>query len=188
MIIDMHSHCFPDGLAIRAIAALTEKAGIPAYTDGTVKNLKRSMNAADIGICVLQHIATKPEQTVNVNRWAAEIQDGSIISFGSIHPYFPDWKEEVKWLAGSGIKGVKFHPEYQDFYVDDLKVYPIYEALLEAGLIVLFHAGVDLGFSYPYHCTPSRLAKVHDSFPGLRIIAAHMGGYRYWDDVEKYLL
>jgi hypothetical protein len=188
MIIDIHSHCFPDGLASRAIAALTEKAGIPAYTDGTVRDLKRSMITAGIDMCVIQHIATKPEQTANVNRWAVEIQDAGIIGFGSIHPDYQGWREEIKWLVGSGIKGVKFHPEYQDFYVDDPKVYPIYEALFEAGLTVLFHAGVDLGFPYPYHCTPSRLAKVLDSFLGSRMIAAHMGGYRYWKDVERYLL
>lgn len=188
MIIDIHSHCFPDVLAARAISTLTERAGIPAYTDGTVNGLKRSMNEAGIDVCVLQHIATKPDQTVNVNRWAAEIQNENIICFGSIYPDFHDWKEEIKWLTHAGIKGVKFHPEYQDFYVDDEKVYPIYEALFQAGLVVLFHAGMDLGFPPPYHCPPSRLSKVLDAFPGAKIIAAHMGGYRYWDDVEKYLL
>ncbi len=187
MIIDIHAHCFPDGLASRAIASLSEKAGIPAYTDGTVSFIKGSMAAAGIDLCVIQHIATKPEQVINVNRWAAGIQDGNLLSFGSIHPDFPDWKEEIKWLAASGIKGVKFHSEYQDFNADDTKVYPLYEALLEAGLIILFHAGVDLGYPYPYHCTPFQLSKVLDSFPGARIIAAHMGGYRYWEDVEKYL-
>ncbi len=188
MIIDIHTHAFPDGLAARAIASLTEKAAIPAYTDGTASDLKRSMASAGIDLCVLQHIATKPEQTVNVNRWAVEIQDRNLLSFGSIHPDFPDWKKEIQWLAASGIKGVKFHPEYQDFYVDDQKLFPVYDALCEAGLVILFHAGVDLGFSPPCHCTPSRLSKVLDAFPGAKIIAAHMGGYRYWEDVEKYLL
>ena len=83
---------------------------------------------------------------------------------------------------------MKFHPEYQDFFVDEPKLFPIYEALVKSGLIMLFHAGVDLGFPGPYHCTPSRLKKVLDAFPDSTIIAAHMGGYRYWDDVEKCLI
>lgn len=188
MIIDIHTHTFPDSLAARAIVTLTGKAQIPAYTDGTVSNLKSSMKAAGIDICVLQHIATKPEQTVNVNRWAVDVQDADIISFGSIHPEFADWKSEIRRLAASGIKGVKFHPEYQDFYVDDKKLFLIYDALCEAGLIILFHAGEDLGFPPPCHCTPPRLSKVLDTFPGAKIIAAHMGGFRYWDEVEEYLL
>ncbi len=188
MIIDIHTHCFPDTLAPRAIAILKEKSGIPVYTDGTVNNLKISMKTAGIDICVLQPIATKPEQTTNINRWAIDVQDDGIVSFGTIHPEFAGWKEEIKYLAASGIKGIKLHPEYQDFYVDDPKLYPIYEALFTEGLFVLFHAGVDLGYTGPYHCTPSRLANVLDSFPGAKIIAAHMGGYRYWEDVEKYLV
>lgn len=188
MIIDIHSHCFPDSIAGKAVSALTGKAGIPAFSEGTVKSLKQSMITANIDICVLQHIATNPEQNINVNRWAAGIQDEKIISFGTIHPDLVNWKEEVNWLAASGFKGVKFHPEYQDFYVDDIRVFPLYEELCKAGLIILFHAGADLGYPPPYHCTPSRLSNVLIAFPGAKIIAAHMGGFQFWDDVEKFLL
>lgn len=187
MVIDIHTHCFPDELAVRTIPFLSQKANIPAYTDGTVNRLKQSMTAAGIDISVLQPIATKPHQTIGVNRWAVGVQDTNIISFGTIHPDFPDWKDEIKWLVEAGVKGVKFHPEYQDFYVDDQRLFPIYEALFNANLIIIFHAGVDLGFPEPYHCPPCRLRKVLDSFPGGTIIAAHMGGYMYWNDVEKYL-
>jgi len=188
MIIDIHTHCFPDELALKAIPLLSEKAGIKSFLDGTVKQLKRSMADAGVDISVLQPIATKPEQTKGINRWAVSVQDENIVTFGTIHPDFPDWKDEIKWLAEAGIKGVKFHPEYQDFYVDDSKMFPIYEELTKAGFIILFHAGVDLGYIPPYHCTPCRLEKVLDCFPDATFIAAHMGGYRYWDDVEKYLI
>jgi predicted TIM-barrel fold metal-dependent hydrolase len=188
MIIDIHTHCFPDELALKAIPLLSEKAGIKSFSDGTVKQLKKSMAVAGIDISVLQPIATKPEQTKGINRWAVSVQDKNIITFGTIHPDFADWKDEIRWLTEAGIRGVKFHPEYQDFFVDDPKMFPIYEELAKAGLIILFHAGVDLGYTAPYHCTPCRLEKILDSFPNATIIAAHMGGYRYWDDVEKYLI
>jgi predicted TIM-barrel fold metal-dependent hydrolase len=188
MIIDVHTHCFPDELAEKAIPILSEKADIPAFVDGTIKQLKQSMTDSGVDISVLQPIATKPSQTTGVNRWAVSVQDSSIISFGTIHPEFSDWKNEIKWLVEAGVKGVKFHPEYQDFYVDQPEVFPIYEALFDAGLIVLFHAGVDLGYTEPFRCTPDRLSKVLDAFPGGIVIAAHMGGYMYWDKVEQYLL
>lgn len=188
MIIDIHTHCFPDELAPRAIPLLAQKAGIPAYTDGTIKALKRSMRDSGVDISVLQPVATKPSQTATINRWAAGVQDQNIITFGTIHPDYPDWQEEIKWLASAGIKGVKFHPDYQDYYVDDPGVFPIYEELFKQGMIVLFHAGIDVGLPDPCHCPPSRLKKVLDAFPGACIIAAHMGGYYYWDEVEEYLL
>ncbi len=188
MIIDIHAHCFPDELAPKAISLLSERAGIPAFLDGTVRQLKQSMAAAGIDISVLQPIATKPSQTPGVNRWAVSMQDNNILSFGTIHPEYSDWKDELKWLRENGVKGIKFHPDYQDFFVDRPEMYPIYEAIFNAGMMILFHAGVDLGYSEPYRCTPDRLRKVLDDFPGGTVIAAHMGGYKFWDEVERYLL
>jgi predicted TIM-barrel fold metal-dependent hydrolase len=91
-------------------------------------------------------------------------------------------------LYRSGIKGIKFHPEYQEFYVDDPKMFPIYQKAAGLGLVMIFHAGRDLGFEPPYHCIPDRMRNVVREFPHAKIVAAHMGGYDYWDEVEKYLV
>ena len=188
MIIDIHTHCFPDKIAPRAVHILAQKSEISPYIDGTVRELKKSMGHAGVDVSVLQHIATKQEQTAGINRWAAEIQDHNILSFGTIHPDYPQWKDEIKWLVEMGIKGVKFHPDYQNFFVDEPKLFPIYQSLLESGLVILFHAGIDIGIPDPCHCLPQRLRNVITSFPGSKIVAAHMGGYRCWEDVEKYIL
>ena len=188
MIIDFHTHCFADEIAVKAIPKLARAGGIKPFTDGTVEGLKKSMQAAGIDISVVQPIATKPQQTVTINRWAAEIRGDSIISFGTIHPEYSNWKEEILWLSREGFKGVKFHPDYQDFFVDDKKLFNIYEMLFSMNFIVLFHAGLDIAFPEPYHCTPERLQKLPDTFPGAVIVAAHMGGYLYWKGVENYLI
>lgn len=188
MIIDIHTHCFPDTLAPRAVPALAKAGNTPAYTDGTITDLKKSMVLANIDISVLQPIATKPEQTPGVNRWAINVQDEHIVAFGTIHPDYVDWRDEIKQLTAANIRGVKFHPDYQKFYVDDPKLFPIYEALTENRMILLFHAGIDVGLPDPCHCTPPRLRKILDAFPDARIVAAHMGGYKCWDDVERYLV
>lgn len=188
MIIDIHTHCFPDNLAPRAISTLANKANIQPYTDGTINGLKKSMKTAGINISFIQPIATKPEQTTGINKWAIESQDENIRFFGTLHPDFPYWKDEIKVLAQAGIKGIKFHPDYQNFFVDEPRLFKIYEKIFEAGLIILFHAGIDIGLPKPYHCTPQKLKKVLDSFPGAKIIAAHMGGYLYWKEVEKQLV
>lgn len=146
------------------------------------------MLEAGIDLGVLQPIAMKPEQTQKMNRWAAERNETGVISFGTIHPDYDNLKQEIKFLVSHGFKGVKFHADCQGYYADDLRMLKIYEEVFAAGLIILFHSGLDRAFSKPFHCTPKRLGKILDTFPGATMIAAHMGGFDYWDDVEKYLL
>jgi len=190
MIIDIHTHAFPDALAERAVTTLAAVARVPAYSDGTCAGLRDSQRVAGIDLSVIAPIATKPSQARAINNWAAEVnrQYPDLLCFGSIHPAQQEWAEEITRLAGDGIRGVKFHPDYQDFYVDEPCLLPIYRALAAAGLIVLFHAGVDIGLPPPVHCPPARLARVLDAVPDLTIIASHMGGYAQWKDVGKHLL
>jgi uncharacterized protein len=139
---------------------------------------------------VIMPIATKPSQVRGINQWAAGVgrQYPEIIPFGTLHPLQEDWVPEIESLAADGIRGIKLHPDYQEFFVDDPSVTPMYRALADAGLIVLFHAGVDIGLPPPVHCTPDRLARVLDTAPNLTVIAAHMGGYECWDEVERCLV
>lgn len=187
MIIDFHTHCFPDGLAARAVEALSKAGGIPPQLNGTVGDLIKSMGEAGIDRCVLLPVATKPSQTTGINDWAAGIQQERIVAFGSLHPGYGEWRGELARIRKMGLKGIKFHPEYQQFYVDDPDVMKIYEEALEMGLILVFHAGVDIGLSAPWHCTPERLRRVTEAFPGGRIVAAHMGGFGMWEEVERHL-
>jgi predicted TIM-barrel fold metal-dependent hydrolase len=204
MIIDIHTHAFPDEIAPRAIEALSKCSGVAPNTDGTLAGLSDSMRRAGISKSIVAPIATKPAQVASINRWAAEsnrkqevFRDLSeaeipkhradVICLGTLHPEQDDWGPDIEQLVADGIPGVKCHPDYQLFFVDDPNVTGMYRAVADAGLFVLFHAGVDIGLPPPVHCTPDRLARVMDAVPDLTIIAAHMGGYKCWDDVERYL-
>lgn len=187
MIIDFHTHCFPDELAPKATAVLAERAGTPKRLEGTIGDLMASMDKSGVDASVVLGIATKPSQTRRINDWSDEINNERIIAFGSVHPDYEDWETELERISELGLKGIKFHPDYQDFFVDEPRMFPIYEKAFELGLIVLFHAGVDIGLPPPVHCTPQRLVKVLDAFEGGHIVAAHMGGHDYWKDVQKYL-
>jgi len=190
MIIDIHTHAFPDPLAERAVATLSRVAQVLPHSDGTCEGLRHSQQVAGVDLSVIAPIATKPSQARAINAWAAEVnrQYDDLLCFGSIHPAQQDWQEEIAHMVEDGIRGVKFHPDYQDFFVDEPRLLPIYRALADAKLIVLFHAGVDIGLPPPVHCPPPRLAQVLDAVPELTIIASHMGGYAQWTDVQKYLL
>lgn len=191
MIIDFHTHCFVDAIAHRAIASIEEKCmrhDIKAYLNGTKRQLLDSMQKASIDKSVVLPIATKPTQTKTINAWAAKENDDKTIFFGTLHPANEDYREHIRFIKESGLKGVKLHPDYQEFFVDDEKMYPIYDAVLSAGLILIFHAGFDAGYEPPYHCIPQRLRHVLDAMRGGTIVAAHLGGMLMWDDVEKYLV
>ncbi len=188
MIVDFHTHCFPDDLAARALPRLEERAGVKAALDGTLGALRRSMGRAGIDVSVVQQIATRPGQERTINGWAAAVRDQGIICFGSLHPDSPDWREELRRLIGLGLPGVKFHPDYQDFFADDPKMFPIYESVCAAGLPILFHAGIDIGLPDPCHGRPQMLRKVFDRFPEGKWIAAHLGGYLCWDEVRDQLI
>jgi len=188
LIIDFHTHCFPDELAPKAMNKLSANSSLPYYHDGTVKGLKNAARKAGVDKCIVLPIATKPEQTKTINRWAKNIQDENIISFGTIHPKFTEWQDEIDWLKNNNFKGVKFHPDYQNFFVDDIEMFPIYDAIVQSGLVIVFHSGVDVAFKPPYHCTPYRLANILKQFKNAKIVAAHMGGYRFFSDVLEYLL
>ncbi len=186
--IDIHTHAFPADLAAKAIPLIEQAANTKAFLDGTLDDLKRSMDAAGVVISVLQPVSTSPQQVKSINNWIMSIQDEAFLGFGTIHPKYQAWEDELKRLRQGGIKGVKFHSEYQNFMLDNAEVYPIYERIAEHGMIILFHMGADIGFSPPYKSDPKKLAKVLSDFPGLKVIAAHMGSYKMWDAVEQYLV
>lgn len=177
MLIDFHTHCFPDKIASKAIDKLAfASGGLIPYTDGTVSGLKALMKEQGVDKSVVLNIATNAHQQQSVNDFAASINNGSdIFAFGSVFPYSENIMEELERIKELGLKGVKLHPDYQGFNVDDIKMKPVYRKISELGLITVFHAGVDYGFAPPYGATPDKMARALNWFSS-PVIAAHWGG------------
>lgn len=188
MVIDFHVHVFPDDLAQIAVPKLAHSAQSPAYLDGTINALLESMDQAGIDQAVIQPVATKPEQVESINRWLATIRSPRLATFAAFFPGSEKWEQDLELIRELGFPGIKLHPDYQQFFVDDEELFPIYERIFEEGLYLLFHAGIDIGLPPPVHCTPQGLRKVVDTFGGEKIIAAHLGGWQMWEQVEEYLL
>lgn len=188
MLIDFHTHCFPDAIAHKAVEKLSDASGgLVHYTDGTVQDLKRSMTENSVTASVVLNIATNAKQQDNVNRFAASINNETdIFSFGSVFPSSPDALEQLERIKDLGLKGVKLHPDYQGFFVDDPKLKPIYKKISSLGLITVFHAGFDYGFAPPYGATPDRMIKALSWFDA-PVVAAHWGGINCAEGVIKYL-
>ena len=189
MTIDFHTHVFPDDLAKKALSILLANIS-NLYTpvnNATISGLIKNMDVWNIDISVVQPVITKQSQMQKTNEWARSICSDRIISFGGIYPHTDDYKRDIDFVASLGLKGLKFHAEYQNFCVDDEKMLKIYDYALSKGLIILHHAGVDPGMPKPYKSSPKQFAKIVDEMKGGIIVAAHFGGHAQWDDVEKYL-
>jgi len=188
MTIDFHAHCFPDAIAPKAMPKMAESGGSHPYFDGTAAGLLALMDKTGVVRSVVANIATNPRQQRAVNDFAIRLlQEPRLIPFGSVHPDAPDAIKELRRIAAAGIKGVKLHPDYQEFFVDDPRVFPIYREAARLGLITLFHAGCDIGLPEPIHCTPERLRAALPWFGGIPVVAAHFGGYMCWREVMEYL-
>ena len=175
MRIDFHTHCFPDKIAARAMDNLSRMAAIHPVTDGTATGLVSMMEEDGIDKSVVLSIATNAHQQKAVNDFAASIQSEKLCAFGSVFPDAPDALDELERIKMIGLCGVKLHPEYQQFYVDDEKMKPIYKKISELGLILTFHAGVDNGYPPPYHCMPKNLLRAL-LWLDTPVVAAHWGG------------
>lgn len=187
MLIDFHCHCFPEKIAETALSRLSfVSGGMIPNTDGTLNGLKNLMTAQGVDKAVVLNIATNAKQQKNVNDFAAQINGENIISFGSVFPDSEDWSEELDRIKELGLKGVKLHPDYQGFSVDDEKMIPIYKKISKLGLITVFHAGYDYGFPPPYGATPEKMERALKHFDS-PVIAAHWGGLDCGEGVLKRL-
>ena len=191
MIVDMHTHIFPDKIAADVIEKLSRVAGIPAHTDGTLHGLKKSMDDAQIDLSVILPVATNTHQVEKINSSAAELNekfsDAGIFSFGCIHPDFANVRAELSRVKNRGLKGIKIHPVYQDINLDEAKFLRIFDRAAELDLIVVTHAGLDIGFPGVIRCSPQMIRRVVDEIGNFKFVAAHMGGWKNWREVLELL-
>ncbi len=192
MIIDIHTHVYPDKIAARAIEAMevvAEPHGVSAVGDGTLDSLKNSMKKNGVDCSVILPIATRVEQVESINNWSSEHHnpEEGLIFFGAMHPDFEGFEKEIERIVSFGFRGIKFHGEFQQFKVDDENMFPIYQAISNAGLCLMMHAGEEFLTECEHRATPKMIAKIVERVPDLKVIAAHGGGFRMWDEFLEYL-
>ena len=191
MIIDVHTHIFPEKISAAVIDKLSRISRTPAFTDGTLNGLQKSMDAAQIDLSVILPVATNTGQVEKINSSAAKLNEefasAGIFSLGCIHPDFTNYREELGRVKNRGLKGIKIHPVYQDANLDDIKFLHILYRAAELDLIVVAHAGLDIGFPGVVKCSPQMARHVVDEVGDFKFVLAHMGGWKNWSDVLKLL-
>ena len=187
-IVDFHTHAFPDAIAARAISALEASGPCESALDGTVSGLLASMDTAGITASVIASIATKPTQFEPILAWSKQVASSRTIPFASIHPDDPEAVEHIHIIAQEGLKGVKLHPYYQEFVLNDPRMDSIYEAIISNDLILLSHTGFDLAFPRDRICDPCKIMDVLQRFPSLKLVTSHLGAWEDWGEVERLMI
>ncbi len=194
MLIDFHTHIFPDKIANSTIGVLQSNSNHTAYSNGTVDGLINAMQKANADISIALPVLTKPSQFDSVTNFAIEVnarfknESRRIISFAGMHPRCDDIDGKMKHLKELGFIGVKIHPDYQNAFIDDNGYIEILNSAKKYDLVVVTHAGVDEGFKgEPIKCTPDRVLNAIEKTGHNKFILAHFGGNLLWKEVLEKL-
>ncbi|GFK93776.1 hypothetical protein NNJEOMEG_01610 [Fundidesulfovibrio magnetotacticus] len=187
MTLDIHTHAFHPKIAQKVLVQLESHYGIRPVGTGEAGDLLERLDRAGLDRAAVHAAATAPAQVIPANNWAIEMARTMprLIPFGTMHPGFPGYEDELDRLERAGIQGIKIHADFQGFRLDDPALRPILEAM-RGRFTAMFHVGDRL----PPHQNPScpaKLAAIHRDFPGLTVIAAHLGGYLHWVEALEHL-
>lgn len=174
--IDFHSHVYPDAIAAKAadnVRQFYNGLGNPSIS-GSVQTLLDRGTKAGVEKFVILPVAVLPSRTRHINDFILEqvAKEPRFFGYGTVHAGMVNITGEVQYIMDNGLRGLKMHPDYQLFPIDDPRLFPVYEMAGEK-LPIIFHMG-DQRYDYSH---PARLRKVLELFPRLRVIAAHFGGY-----------
>lgn len=181
MVIDFHTHTFPDRIAAATVRQMSEKARLTAFAPGDEAGLLASMRTAGIHKSVVLPVVTNPGKAESINRFSAERNgENGIFHLGGMHPDTPRMKEEMAKLPALGLKGIKIHPVYQQTDIDDARFLRLLEAAGEQGLFVVMHAGLDVGFPGQTQASAEKIVNALRQVGPVRLVLAHMGGWKQW--------
>ena len=191
MIIDVHTHTFPDAIAARAVKQLQQNSHIALFSDGTEKGLIENDKRADVDWSIVQPVATNPEKVCHLNDYVfgmnGKERGKGLYSFAAMHPAFGGWEKELERIKAAGVAGIKLHPPYESVAIDDPRSIAILRKCKEIGLIVLMHSGRDVGLPGATEALPGKIRRALDAVGSMRLIAAHMGSWGCWEEAEQLL-
>lgn len=184
MIVDVHCHAWPDQIAERALAGRNPE--LPRTGDGTVAGLREAMTAAGVDNGVILGIADEARHVDGVNRFVARKKAEGFFGFGTVH-VGQSVEENLASLRRNGVRGIKLHSLYQGFAYDDPRMMELLEAF-GSEIAVIAHVGDGAGAEANGRGTPAMVARIARTFPDLRLICCHFGGYHRLDEAEAELV
>ena len=184
-IIDFHAHIFPKKIVEKAVKAIGDFYDIPMRSGGQAEELLEKGRPIGVKYYVVHSVATVPAQVVSINNFIHEQMQlhPEFMGFATLHPYMEDLEKEIDRAEELGLRGIKIHPDFQKFHLDDPKSVYMFKRIGNR-FPVLIHTG-DARYDFS---NPRRMARVLDQVPDVVVIGAHFGGYSEWSESEKWLL
>ncbi len=185
-VIDSHCHVYPDKIALKAVEGTGNFYKLGNEFDGKVSTLICEGGKAGVDHFVVQSVATSPKQVQSINKFISETvleSNGKMTGLGTLHPDSSDILEDIQHIRELGLKGVKLHPDIQQFKIDDFRCLKIYELCEKFSLPILMHTG-DHRFDYS---NPNRMLPIMKIYENLTVVGAHLGGWSVWDDAVENL-
>ena len=180
-IVDFHTHAWVDSFAPRIREHFSGSFGATPFDPGTLDGVRERKRALGVTKSVILPVPTKPSQVPLFNEWLRNyLHDPDIVPFMGIHPDMDDPAAEVHRCARLGFKGLKLHPINQNFRMADPRMFPVYEAAIEEGMVILFHTGPGMDFDPigpDWDCTPAEVERFYARYPYKRAVMAHFGGH-----------
>ena len=182
---DAHAHIYPGKIAEKATASVGDFYHIPMHNVGLPHVLAQRGGEAGIDRFLVCSVATKVEQVRSINQFIQEKCEKypQFIGLGAWHQDITDISGEIDDIQARGLRGIKLHPDFQKFMIDDPKMLDVYKEAHRRGLPILFHTGD----SRTEFSSPHRLMNVIDKLPDFTCIAAHLGGYSEWEEARREL-
>lgn len=186
-IIDAHTHIYPHKIAKRAVQMVEEYYGLDVERERPSRSLIESGQKIGVSRYLVCSVATRQEQVEAVNTFIAGecAEHREFLGFATLHPAMERkrMEAEVERVVELGLRGVKLHSDFQEFYIDDPAALPMYRLCAKHRLPILFH----MGDEHLDYSAPIRLRNLLRQVDGLTAIAAHLGGYLHWAEAKEYL-
>ena len=185
-IINAHCHIYPEKIASKAVLGIRDFYDLDMSLDGTVDGLIK--DGERVGVChyLIHSVATTPKQVKSINEFiSSEVKahPDLFTGFGTLHPDSDDIQGDFDYLIELGLKGVKLHPDFQLFALNEKRAFEIGEVINNGDVPVLIHCG---DFRYNYS-NPKQLKPFLERFPDLTVIGAHFAGWSVWQKATKEL-
>ncbi|MCQ2468053.1 MAG: amidohydrolase family protein [Clostridia bacterium] len=185
-IFDAHCHIYPEKIARAASDGIGKFYDMKFDKIGTVERLVRKGDEAGVSMFLVHSVSTTPMQVASINKFiAGSVADhpDRMVGFGTMHPASEDYVADIENIIELGLKGVKLHPDFQQFALDSDEAYKLCKVISDYKLPVLVHTG-DPRFKFS---NPDQTRVILERLPDLKFIGAHFGGWSVWEEAVTKL-
>ncbi len=185
-VINAHCHIYPEKIASKAVMGIRDFYDLDMSLNGTIDGLINDGNKVGVVHYLIHSVATTPKQVKSINEFiSGEVKKHPDLftGFGTLHPDGDDIQGDFDYLIELGLKGVKLHPDFQQFALNEERAFELGEVINAGNVPVLIHCG---DFRYNYS-NPEQLIPFLDKFSELTVIGAHFAGWSMWEDATRQL-